>query len=117
MLDIQAYDELNHTQPVLAILAESVVRDTSHKLSLDNTVRAQLSLATTESLVFSYRLANKTVYEEVANNTVHRFQVDDVYSALKNRFSFNVTAIPCRPGFKFEYNKCICDKKIEGLSR
>ena len=116
MLDIQAYDELNHTEPVLAILFESGVRDTSHKLSLDNTVRAQLSLAT-ESLPFSYRLANKTVYEEVANNTVHRFQVDDVYSRLKNRFSFNVTAIPCRPGFKFEYNKCICDKKIEGLLR
>ena len=116
MLDIQGYDELNHTIFTIASLSETGDLDTSHKLHVDNTMRL-LSPVNRLAFPFSYRLANETLYEELTNGTVHRFQLEDIFSTLKNRYFFNVTAIPCRPGFKFEDTKCICDKKIEGVLR
>jgi len=116
MLDIQGYDELNHTIFTIATLSETGVSDTSQKLHLDSSMRL-LSPVNKLAFPFSYRLANKTLYEELTNGTVHRFQLEDIFSTLKNRYLFNVTAIPCRPGFKFEDTKCICDKKIEGVLR
>ena len=115
-LDIQAYDELNHTYPALVSVTEIEVDDTKPLLQLENTFR-ELAPLKKKSPPFSYHFANEALYKELANNTVHRFQVIDIFSALKNRFLFNVTAIPCRPGFKFEYDKCTCDENIEGLLR
>lgn len=116
MLDIQGYDELNHTIFTFASISETGDLDTSHKLHLDNTLRL-LSPVNRLAFPFSYRLANETLYKELTKDTVHRFQLEDIFSTLKNRYLFNVTAIPCRPGFKFEDTKCICDKKIEGVLR
>ena len=115
-LNIQGYDELNHTIFTIATLTEKGVSDITPKLGLDNTMHL-LSPVTNQSFPFMYRLANETLYKEIKNNTVHHFQLEDVFSTLKNRYSFKVTAIPCRPGFKFENTKCICDKKIEGVLR
>ena len=115
-LDIQGYDELNHTIFTIATLTQTGLSDATPKLHLDNTMHL-LSPVTKQSFPFTYRLANKTVYEEVKNKTVHSFQLEDVFSTLKNRYSFNVTAIPCRPGFKFENTKCSCDKTNEGVLR
>lgn len=116
MLDIQGYDELNHTIFTIATLSEQGVSDTGHRLHLDNIMRL-VSPVNRLSFPFSYRLANETLYEELTNHTVHLFQIEDIFSTLKNRYLFNVTAIPCRPGFKFENTKCTCDKKIEGVLR
>lgn len=115
-LNIQGYDELNHTIFTIATLTEKGVSDRTPKLHLDNVMHL-LSPVTNQSFPFTYRLANETLYKEIKNNTVHHFQLEDVFSTLKNRYSFRVTAIPCRPGFKFDNTKCICDKTIEGVLR
>lgn len=115
-LNIQGYDELNHTIFTIATLSETGVSDAKPKLQLDNVMHL-LSPVTKQSLPFIYRLANKSVYNEVKNKTVHHFQLEDIFSTLKNRYSFNVTAIPCKPGFKFKDTKCNCDKTIEGVLR
>lgn len=115
-LNIQGYDELNHTIFTIATLTETGISDSKPKLRLDNIMHL-LDPVRNQSFPFTYRLANKTLYKEIKNNTVHRFQLEDVFSTLKNRYSFNVTAIPCRPGFKFEDTKCSCDKTIEGVLR
>ena len=116
MLDIQGYDELNHTIFTIATLTETSESDVSKKLHLDNTMRL-LSPVDRLAFPFSYRLANETMYEELTNHTVHRIQLEDIYSTLKNRYRFNVTAIPCRPGYKFKDTICSCDKTIEGVLR
>lgn len=115
-LNIQGYDELNHTIFTIATLTEKGVSDRTPKLHLDNVMHL-LSPVTNQSFPFTYRLANETLYKGIKNNTVHHFQLEDVFSTLKNRYSFRVTAIPCRPGFKFDNTKCICDKTIEGVLR
>ena len=115
-LNIQGYDELNHTIFTIATLTEKGVTGGTPKLRLDNVMHL-LSPVTNQSFPFTYRLANETLYKEIKSNTVHHFQLEDMFSTLKNRYSFSVTAIPCRPGFKFENTKCICDKTIEGVLR
>ena len=107
MLDIQGYDELNHTIFTIATLSETGAADSNHRLHLENTMRL-LSPVNRLAFPFSYRLANETLYKEITrNNIVHRFQLEDIFSTLKNRYLFNVTAVPCRPGFRFE-NHQVC---------
>ena len=115
-LNIQGYDELNHTIFTIATLSETGISDTEPKLQLNNIMHL-LSPVTKQSLPLAYQLANKTVYNEVKNKSVHHFQLEDIFSTLKNRYMFNVTAVPCKPGFKFEGTKCKCDKTIEGVQR
>ena len=71
------------------------------------------------SFNFSYHLANETVYKEMGNHSykVHHFLMENIHSVFGNRYTFNVTFIPCRAGFKFVGTKCDCDKTIEGVSR
>ena len=115
-LNIQGYDELNHTIFTVATLSETGISDAEPKLQLNNIMHL-LSPVTKQSLPLTYRLANNTVYDEVKNKSVHHFQLEDIFSTLKNRYMFNVTAVPCKPGFKFEGTRCKCDKTIEGVLR
>ncbi|PFX30181.1 uncharacterized protein LOC111323890 [Stylophora pistillata] len=115
-LNIQGYDELNHTIFTVATLSETGISDAETKLQLNNIMHL-LSPVTKQSLPLTYRLANNTVYDEVKNKSVHHFQLEDIFSTLKNRYMFNVTAVPCKPGFKFEGTRCKCDKTIEGVLR
>lgn len=114
-LDIEGYDELNHSIFTIATFMERGASDSSHHLHLDNAMRLLSPVDKVARVPFSYRVVNKTLYNKLTKQTVHRFQLEDVFSTLKNRYLFNVTAIPCRPGFKFEETKCVCDKQIEGV--
>ena len=116
MMDIQGFDELNHMVFTIATISQTDNPGLSNRLHVDESIRL-LSPLNEVSFPFSYRLANKTVYKQLTNKTLHRFQVEDIFSTLKNRYFFNVTAIPCRPGFKFQGTVCTCDKSIGGVSR
>lgn len=116
MMDIQGFDELNHMVFTIATISQTANPGLSNRLHVDESIRL-LSPLNEVSFPFSYRLANKTVYMQLTNKTLHRFQVEDIFSTLKNRYFFNVTAIPCRPGFKFQGTVCTCDKSIDGVSR
>ena len=70
------------------------------------------------SFNFQYHLANETVYKEMEKNArVHHFHMENFCSVFRNRYTFNVTAIPCNLGFKFKGTGCRCDKSIEGVLR
>ena len=116
MMDIQGFDELNHMVFTIATISQTDNPGLSNRLHVDENIRL-LSPLNEVSFPFSYRLANKTVYKQLTNKTLHRFQVEDIFSTLKNRYFFNVTAIPCRPGFKFQGTVCTCDKSIDGVLR
>ena len=115
MLDIEGYDELNHSVFTIATFSERGTSSGSSPLHLNNAMRLLSPVDESANVPFSYRLANETLYKEVTNRSVHRFQLEDMMSTLKNRYLFNVTAIPCRPGFKFQRTRCVCEKQIEGV--
>lgn len=116
-LSIRGYDELNHTIFTFASLTEHGSFDIGHNsLYLSNPIRL-LSPLDDGSFNFAYYLANETVYKEMEKYEVHHFHMDNVYSVFRNRYTFNVTAIPCKPGFKFKGTRCHCDKTIEGVLR
>ena len=69
------------------------------------------------SFNFQYHLANETVYKEIEKHEVHYFHMDNVYSLFRKTYTFNVTSIPCKPGFKFKGTRCHCDKTIDGVLR
>ena len=118
-LSIPGYDELNHTILTSASLTElSSFGIGQNYRYLSNPV-VLLSPLDDGSFNFSYQLANETAYKEMEkyNYTVHHFHLEKIHSVFRNRFTFSVTFIPCRAGFKFVHTKCDCDKTIEGVSR
>ena len=116
-LSISGYDELNHTIFTMASLTEHDSFDIGHNsLYLSNPIML-LSPLDSGSFNFQYHLANETVYKEIEKHEVHYFHMDSVYSLFRNTYTFNVTSIPCKPGFKFKGTRCHCDKTIDGVLR
>ena len=63
-------------------------------------------------------VSSKQQYEELTwNPKNHTITMVDVFSSLKNEFSFKVRAVPCWPGFVFRDNHCVCDKTQTGILR
>ena len=74
------------------------------------------------TLPFSFRMPKKLYHEMVSRgnkNTTCTIAVVDIYSSLKNWYSFEVEPIACRPGFKFHEKsmECECNRDLDAIER
>ena len=118
---MSGYDELGH--PVYSVPVASPMATYPNGTSANESIALRqkyfvLRPRENQSLSLEYTV-DKEVYERMdsANNITHHVQFIDSYSSFISNTELRIKIERCRPGYIFEHNVCVCDKKSKSIVR
>ena len=115
-IHIQGVDQLGHKVYTVASMTQA---DRSCPLLLNESMHVLSPANNNRGLPLRYKMPSKYVYRKLTEkNSSYKIEVTDVYSTLRNKYSFELKTTSCAPGFTFdnESRECICEK-TEGVLR